>query len=71
MQSFVAGWSVRLIGERASVILGMAINTVGFACFGLAATQLKTEFWPLVKQTTPFDSVTVDLKNHTVNATKA
>jgi DHA1 family tetracycline resistance protein-like MFS transporter len=43
VQSFVAGWTTARIGERRSVILGMAVNAAGFACIGLAATaQL---FW--------------------------
>lgn len=43
IQSFVAGWSTSIIGERRSVILGMAINAAGFACIGLAATV--PAFW--------------------------
>ena len=38
MQSVVAGWATARIGERRSVILGMAVNATGFACIGLAAT---------------------------------
>jgi DHA1 family tetracycline resistance protein-like MFS transporter len=43
VQSFIAGWSTERIGERRSVIIGMAINAVGFACLGLAATA--PAFW--------------------------
>lgn len=43
VQSFLAGWSTRAIGERRSVILGMAINSAGFAAIGLAAVA--PAFW--------------------------
>ncbi len=43
MQSVVAGWATARIGERRSVILGMAVNATGFACIGLAATA--PAFW--------------------------
>jgi DHA1 family tetracycline resistance protein-like MFS transporter len=43
VQSFVAGWATARIGERRSVIFGMAVNAAGFAAIGLAPTaQL---FW--------------------------
>jgi DHA1 family tetracycline resistance protein-like MFS transporter len=38
IQSFVAGWATTRIGERRSVIFGMAVNAVGFAAIGLAPT---------------------------------
>jgi DHA1 family tetracycline resistance protein-like MFS transporter len=43
VQSFFAGWSSARIGERGSVILGMLINVVGFACIGLAPSAVL--FW--------------------------
>lgn len=43
VQSFVAGWSTAVIGERRSVILGMVVNAAGFAAIGLAATA--PAFW--------------------------
>jgi DHA1 family tetracycline resistance protein-like MFS transporter len=43
VQSFVAGWATKRIGERRSVILGMMVNTVGFTCIGLAANA--PQFW--------------------------
>lgn len=43
-----------------------ALSSLGYLYVTVSATQLKTEFWPLGKQTTPFDPVTVDLTNHTV-----
>jgi len=43
VQSFVAGWATKRIGERRSVILGMMVNTAGFSCIGLAANA--PQFW--------------------------
>jgi MFS transporter, DHA1 family, tetracycline resistance protein len=43
MGSFVAGWLVELIGERGSVIVGMALGVAGFAGLGLAPTP--PYFW--------------------------
>ena len=43
VQSFVAGWATKRIGERRSVILGMMVNTAGFTCIGLAANA--PQFW--------------------------
>ncbi len=43
MQMFVSGWASRTLGERVSVILGMVLSVVGFACLGLAPTA--TLFW--------------------------
>ena len=43
IQSFVAGWAAARLGERGAVILGMIINTTGFAIAGLAATA--SSFW--------------------------
>ncbi|HEV2690142.1 MAG TPA: metallophosphoesterase, partial [Bryobacteraceae bacterium] len=43
-----------------------AQSSLGYLFVTVSATQLKTEFWPLGQQTTPFDPVTVDLKTHTV-----
>jgi DHA1 family tetracycline resistance protein-like MFS transporter len=43
VQSFVAGWATKRIGERRSVILGMMVNTVGFTCIGLAVNA--PQFW--------------------------
>ena len=38
MQSLVAGWLVRRIGERGGVILGVVLGIAGFAALGLAST---------------------------------
>ncbi len=43
-----------------------AMQSLGYLFVTVSATQLKTEFWPLGQQTTPFDPVTVDLATHTV-----
>jgi len=43
VQSLLAGWTARRIGERGAVILGMIINASGFALAGLASTV--TYFW--------------------------
>jgi DHA1 family tetracycline resistance protein-like MFS transporter len=43
VQSFVAGWATKRLGERRSVILGMMVNTAGFAGIGLAASV--PAFW--------------------------
>jgi DHA1 family tetracycline resistance protein-like MFS transporter len=44
--SFGAGWTARRIGERGSVIAGLAIGVFGFAWMGLAPNELW--FWPSV-----------------------
>jgi len=36
VQSLLSGWTARRLGERGAVILGMTINTTGFALCGLA-----------------------------------
>jgi DHA1 family tetracycline resistance protein-like MFS transporter len=46
MQSFVAGWVVGWLGERRSVIAGMALSVFGFAGLGLASTL--PFFWAAV-----------------------
>jgi DHA1 family tetracycline resistance protein-like MFS transporter len=43
IQSFVAGWSASLIGERRSVIVGMALNTAAFVAIAIAPNA--TVFW--------------------------
>ena len=39
MQSLVAGWIVKRIGERGGVILGVVLGIAGFAALGLAPTE--------------------------------
>jgi DHA1 family tetracycline resistance protein-like MFS transporter len=46
MQSLVAGWMVKWIGERGGVILGVVLGVVGFAALGLAPTE--PLFWGAV-----------------------
>ena len=46
MQSLVAGWMVKRIGERGGVILGVVLGIFGFAALGLAPTQ--PLFWGAV-----------------------
>jgi hypothetical protein len=43
-----------------------AMESLGYLFVTVSAGQVKTEFWPLGQQTTPFDPVTVDLATHTV-----
>lgn len=43
VQSFAAGWSERLIGERRSVIVGMVLNMIAFVWMGLAPNVIL--FW--------------------------
>jgi len=43
-----------------------AMQSLGYLFVTVSASQLKTEFWPLGQQTTPFDPVTVDLATRTV-----
>ncbi len=43
-----------------------AMKSLGYLFVTVSASQLKTEFWPLGQQTTPFDPVSVDLATHTV-----
>ncbi|HEV2200343.1 MAG TPA: metallophosphoesterase [Bryobacteraceae bacterium] len=43
-----------------------AMSSLGYLFVTVSASQLKTEFWPLGQQTTPFDPVTVDLATHSV-----
>ena len=43
-----------------------AMQSHGYLFVTVSDSQLKTEFWPLGEQTTPFDPVTVDLAAHTV-----
>jgi DHA1 family tetracycline resistance protein-like MFS transporter len=38
VQSFIAGWAVRQIGERRAAIFGVSLNVLGFLGLGLAAT---------------------------------
>ena len=39
MQSLVAGWAAKRIGERGAVIAGMMLGVAGFAGIGLASTE--------------------------------
>ena len=43
-----------------------AMESLGYLFVTASASQVKTEFWPLGQQTTPFDPVTVDIATHTV-----
>jgi hypothetical protein len=43
-----------------------AMESLGYLFVTVSGSQLKTEFWPLGQQTTPFDPVTVDLAARTV-----
>ncbi len=46
IQSVIAGWSAKRIGERGAVIVGMVLGAVGFAAIGLASTTLI--FWTAI-----------------------
>lgn len=59
IQSFVAGWTARRLGERGAVILGMLLGVTGFAAVGLAPTV--PLFWaaltPLIFSNLTFPSL--------------
>jgi DHA1 family tetracycline resistance protein-like MFS transporter len=59
MQSFVAGWASRTIGERGAVIAGMCVNVLGFIAVALAPNA--TLFWfalsPLVLANVAFPNL--------------
>ena len=43
VQSFLAGWAARILGERGAVIVGMSLNVAAFAALALAPNV--TLFW--------------------------
>ena len=62
----VAPASGQPVDSTNEVTYDAAMQSLGYLFVTVSAGQLKTEFWPLGQQTTPFDPVTVDLATRTV-----